>query len=162
MTPDANLPEVIDDELVTDDAPGAALTLFQTSDPRVALERMAAHAKLLVDIVKARRLSQRIGGKEPLLVEAWACLGSCSAFTRSWSGPARRVRRWFPRAGRGTDPRWQDRRCGRGGVLPGRADLVEAGSVCVEVDGADEGDLEGAPRAARRARHLGGLRAHRR
>ena len=37
---------------------------------------MAAHAKLLVDVVKARRLSQRIGGKEPLLVEAWACLGS--------------------------------------------------------------------------------------
>ena len=68
-----NLTEVVDAEL--EDEPGHALTLFQTSDPAVALARMTEHARLLVDVVKSRKLSQRIGGRDHLLVEAWTTLG---------------------------------------------------------------------------------------
>jgi hypothetical protein len=74
MTEDASVPEVVDVE-VDEEEPGTALTLFRTSDPRVALARMSEHAKVLVDVVRDRHLSQRIGNGEHLRVEAWLTLG---------------------------------------------------------------------------------------
>jgi hypothetical protein len=51
------------------------LTLFGTSDPTLALERMATMAGLLVDVVRERNLVKRISGSEYLLAPAWAVLG---------------------------------------------------------------------------------------
>jgi hypothetical protein len=50
--------------------------LFGTTDPRVTLARMSECASALVDVVKQRRLSVRIQGKEHLTVEAWTTLGA--------------------------------------------------------------------------------------
>jgi hypothetical protein len=73
MSEDGNVLKVVDAEV--DDGPGTAITLFGTNDPKVALARMTEHAKLLVDVVRDRKLSQRIGNQEHLLVEAWTTLG---------------------------------------------------------------------------------------
>jgi hypothetical protein len=74
VSEDWSVPEVVDVE-ADDEEPGTALTLFRTNDPKVALARMSEHAKVLVDVVRDRRLSQRIGNREHLLVEAWTTLG---------------------------------------------------------------------------------------
>jgi hypothetical protein len=50
-------------------------TLFGTTDPRVALERMSELARVLVDVVRSQRLSVRIGGRDHLYAEAWTALG---------------------------------------------------------------------------------------
>jgi hypothetical protein len=55
-------------------APAAPITLFGTSDPRVALERMSELAKALVDVVRSQKLAVRISGREHLTVEAWRTL----------------------------------------------------------------------------------------
>jgi hypothetical protein len=54
--------------------PPAPLTLFGTSDPALALERMAAMARLLVGVVRERKLVKRIAGNDYLLAPAWAVL----------------------------------------------------------------------------------------
>jgi hypothetical protein len=51
------------------------VTLFGTTDPRLALERMSDLATVLVDVVKDRKLSARINGKDFLTAEAWTTLG---------------------------------------------------------------------------------------
>jgi hypothetical protein len=51
------------------------ITLFGTTDPRLARERMADLASVLVDVVKDRGLSVRINGKDFLPAEAWTTLG---------------------------------------------------------------------------------------
>ena len=67
---------VIEGELLPDVyEPPAPLTLFGTSDPRVALERMGELAAVLVDVVRDRKLSVRISGREHLTAEAWTTLG---------------------------------------------------------------------------------------
>jgi hypothetical protein len=63
------LPDVIDNPTP------APLTLFGTSDPRVALERMADVATALVDVIRDRKLIARISGREHLTAEAWTTLG---------------------------------------------------------------------------------------
>jgi hypothetical protein len=75
MTEDASVPEVVDVE-VDEVAPGTALTLFQTSDPKIALARMTELATVLVDVVRDRHLSVRISGREHLTAEAWTTVGS--------------------------------------------------------------------------------------
>jgi hypothetical protein len=50
-------------------------TLYRTSDPSVALERMSVLARTLVDVVRSQKLSVRIRGAEYLRVEAWRALG---------------------------------------------------------------------------------------
>jgi hypothetical protein len=54
---------------------GPPLTLFQTSDPRLALERMSDIARALVDVVDSQRLSVCISGRKHLTAEAWTTLG---------------------------------------------------------------------------------------
>ena len=66
--------EVVDAEF--EDEAGTALTLFQTSDPRLALARMSDLATVLVDVVRDRRLSVRISGRDFLTSEAWTTLGA--------------------------------------------------------------------------------------
>lgn len=63
-------------ELDVIEAEVGPVTLFGTADPRATLERMAECAAALVDVVKDRRLSVRIQGKEHLTVEAWTTLGA--------------------------------------------------------------------------------------
>jgi hypothetical protein len=63
-------------ELEIYEGESAPVTLFGTTDPRVTIERMAECASALVDVVKSRKLSVRIQGKEHLTVEAWTTLGA--------------------------------------------------------------------------------------
>jgi hypothetical protein len=51
------------------------ITLFGTTDPRLARERMADLAGVLVDVVKDRGLSVRVNGRDFLTAEAWTTLG---------------------------------------------------------------------------------------
>jgi hypothetical protein len=68
--------EVIAGELVLDEdrTPLLPATLFGTSDPEVALERMAKIAHLLVGVVRDRKLVKRIAGNDYLLAPAWTVL----------------------------------------------------------------------------------------
>jgi hypothetical protein len=66
--------EVIDGELVGYEPP-APITLFGTSDPRVALERMADVATALVDVIDTRKLYATINGRKHITVEGWTTLG---------------------------------------------------------------------------------------
>jgi hypothetical protein len=70
-------------------APVAPVTLFGTSDPSVALERMSEVAKALVDVVRAQKLAVRISGREHLAVEAWTTLGGMLGVVPicEWSRP---------------------------------------------------------------------------
>jgi hypothetical protein len=69
--------EIIEGELVPDviSAAPAPITLFGTSDPRLALARMAEIATALVDVIDARRLYVTIGGRKHITVEGWTTLG---------------------------------------------------------------------------------------
>jgi len=67
--------ETIDGELVSYEEPTPA-TIFRTSDPRVALERMTEASKLLFTVVEDRKLYVTIGGKKHLFVSAWTTLGA--------------------------------------------------------------------------------------
>jgi hypothetical protein len=51
------------------------ITLFGTTDPRLAMERMSDLATVLVDVVKDRKLAVRINGRDFLTAEAWTTLG---------------------------------------------------------------------------------------
>jgi hypothetical protein len=51
------------------------ISLFGTTDPRLARERMADLAGVLVDVVKDRGLSVRVNGRDFLTAEAWTTLG---------------------------------------------------------------------------------------
>jgi hypothetical protein len=75
MTDTASAP--IAGELVPyDDEPRPApMTLFGTKDPLVALERMAAIATPLSELVHDRKLFVRIRGNEYLYCSAWKTLG---------------------------------------------------------------------------------------
>jgi hypothetical protein len=66
--------ELIAGELIPYE-PTAPPTLFGTSDPEVALARMAKVAAALVDVVRDRGLVVRISGREHLTAEAWTTLG---------------------------------------------------------------------------------------
>jgi hypothetical protein len=54
--------------------PATSITLFGTSDPGLALTRMATIARLLVDVVRERELVTKIAGNDYLLAPAWAVL----------------------------------------------------------------------------------------
>ena len=66
---------MIEGEVLPDVYAPAPLTLFGTNDPRAALEKMGELAALLVDVVRERKLSVRISGREHLRAEAWTTLG---------------------------------------------------------------------------------------
>jgi hypothetical protein len=67
--------ELVEYEPDTTEPPAGPLTLFGTSDPRIALERMAEVATVLVDVIRDRKLIARINGREHLTAEAWTTLG---------------------------------------------------------------------------------------
>jgi hypothetical protein len=53
----------------------APLTLFGTSDPRVALERMAEIATALIDVIETKKLYATINGRRHITCEGWTTLG---------------------------------------------------------------------------------------
>jgi hypothetical protein len=55
--------------------PAQPLTLFGTSDYRVALERMAEVAGALVDVIEAKHLYAVINGRRHITCEGWTTLG---------------------------------------------------------------------------------------
>src|SRR5262245_30767055 len=61
--------------------PRVPSTLFQTSDPELALQRMATMARLLVGVVRERQLVKRIGDSEYLLAPAWAVLAGMTGLS---------------------------------------------------------------------------------
>jgi hypothetical protein len=73
-------PEIQEAELVE---PGAELvpiepeaaTLYRTSDPRVALERMAEIAKQVANVIDSQRLYARISGKKYVTCPGWKTAG---------------------------------------------------------------------------------------
>jgi hypothetical protein len=67
--------ELVNLESEVETVPAAPLTLFGTSDPCLALERMSDLARVLVDVVRDRKLFARIGGREHRTAEAWTTLG---------------------------------------------------------------------------------------
>ena len=89
MIPDANLPAVVDAELVDDDAPATALTLFKTSDPKVALARMSEHAKRLSTSCATASCRPGSTAGNTCASRRGAASAGCSAFTPSLSGHAR-------------------------------------------------------------------------
>jgi hypothetical protein len=81
--------EIVEGELVPYEQQPGPITLFNTSDPRVALERMSDLAKVLVDLVRSQKLAVRIRGGEHLRVEAWRALGGMIGIypITAWSRP---------------------------------------------------------------------------
>src|SRR4051812_37277011 len=67
--------EVVAGELVVVDSAPAPITLFGTSDPRVALERMADVATVLVDVIEKKQLFASINGRRHITAEGWTTLG---------------------------------------------------------------------------------------
>ena len=65
------------------------ITLFGTDDPSAVVERASSVATALAQVIKERRLSSRISGKEHVNVEGWTLLGSMlGVFAEvEWSRP---------------------------------------------------------------------------
>lgn len=57
-------------------APPAPINLFGTEDPREVVTRASAHAAALADVIRQKKLSASIQGREHVLVEGWTLLGS--------------------------------------------------------------------------------------
>jgi hypothetical protein len=71
--------ELIEGELVDEQPVALALrpsTLFRTSDPSVALQRMAEGAKAVADVIEAQKLYARIRGKKYVLCTGWKTAGA--------------------------------------------------------------------------------------
>jgi hypothetical protein len=66
--------DVVEGDLVPYE-PAAPITLFGTSDPRVALERMAEIATALVDVIETKKLYATINGRRHITCEGWTTLG---------------------------------------------------------------------------------------
>jgi hypothetical protein len=71
--------EIIEGEVladVIDHTLAPPITLFGTSDPRVALDRMADVASALVDVIDTKKLYATINGRKHIIVEGWTTLGA--------------------------------------------------------------------------------------
>jgi hypothetical protein len=79
--------------------PAVPATLFGTSDPRVAIEKMSDLARLLVDVVRDRKLVTRISGKDYLLAPGWAVLGGMTGIVpyTVWTKPTDEGDGWLVR-----------------------------------------------------------------
>ena len=62
-----------DGEVVPQRAP---MTLFGTDDPQAVVERASSVATALASVIKERKLSSKISGKDHVNVEGWTLLGS--------------------------------------------------------------------------------------
>jgi hypothetical protein len=87
-------------EPANNDPPAAPPTLFGTSDPRLALERMADVATVLVDVIRDRKLIVSISGREHLTAEAWTTLGGMLGVVPiiTWTRPLEDGSGWEARA----------------------------------------------------------------
>ena len=92
----------------------APVTLFGTNDPVAVVERASTVATALAEVIKKRKLTSRISGKEHVQVEGWTLLGSMlGVFAEvEWSKP--------------TDNGWEARAIARtlGGQVVGAADAM--------------------------------------
>ena len=82
--PDGDLlPELYESQSAT------PATLFGTSDPARALDKMAEIAKLLIGVVEQRNLVKRISGNDYLLAPAWAVLAGMTGLApyTVWTRP---------------------------------------------------------------------------
>jgi hypothetical protein len=83
--------EVVEGELLPDvyETSPVPSTLFGTSDPTLAMERMAHMARLLVDVVRDRKLVMKIAGNEYLLAPGWAVLAGMTGLSpyTTWTRP---------------------------------------------------------------------------
>ena len=83
--------EVVQGELLPDvyEATPVPSTLFGTSDPAIAMERMAQMARLLVGVVRDRKLVMKISGSEYLLAPGWAVLAGMTGLSpyTAWTRP---------------------------------------------------------------------------
>ena len=75
-----------DGEVVT---PRAPMTLFGTDDPAAVVDRASTVATALASVIKERKLSSKISGKDHVNVEGWTLLGSMlGVFAEvEWSRP---------------------------------------------------------------------------
>jgi hypothetical protein len=73
MTPETEIQQTAELERYQPVPP--PLTLFGTSDPRVALERMAEIATALVDVIETKKLYATINGRRHITCEGWTTLG---------------------------------------------------------------------------------------
>ena len=108
--------------------------------PKATLDRMARCAEALVDVVKSRRLSVTISGREHLTVEAWTTLGGMVGVYAVIAWTKRTRPRTATSRARSPDPCRPSRRCGRGGMLEARAHLAQPRRLRASLDGPDEGD----------------------
>jgi hypothetical protein len=83
--------EVLEGEVLPElyEATPVPSTLFGTSDPTLAMERMALMARLLVDVVRDRKLVMKISGHEYLLAPGWAVLAGMTGLSpyTAWTRP---------------------------------------------------------------------------
>lgn len=83
--------EVLEGEVLPElyEAAPVPSTLFGTSDPTLAMERMALMARLLVDVVRDRKLVMKISGNEYLLAPGWAVLAGMTGLSpyTAWTRP---------------------------------------------------------------------------
>ena len=63
----------VDGEIIEQRAP---ITLFGTDDPTAVVDRASAVATALAKVIKERKLSSRISGRDHVNVEGWTLLGS--------------------------------------------------------------------------------------
>jgi hypothetical protein len=80
---------VTEDGEVVEPASRAPMTLFGTDDPAAVVDRASAVATALAKVIKERKLSTKIGGKDHVQVEGWTLLGSMlGVFAEvEWSRP---------------------------------------------------------------------------
>ena len=155
--------EVVQGELLPDvyEATPVPSTLFGTSDPTLALERMAQMARLLVDVVRDRKLVMKISGNEYLLAPGWAVLAGMTGLSpyTAWTRPLE--------DGTGYIARVEVRRVADGAVISAAEQVcsrserkwAKAEEHALHGDGADarlEPRAQGAAAADRRARGLQG------
>ena len=87
-------------ELEVYEQPAGMATLFGTTDPKVALERMGEIAAALADVVDRQKLYTRIGAGRHVRVEGWQTLGGLVGVNAiiAWTRPLPDGNGWEARA----------------------------------------------------------------
>ena len=137
-------------------------TLFGTSDPTLALERMALMARLLVDVVRDRKLVMKISGNEYLLAPGWAVLAGMTGLSpyTAWTRPLEDGTGYIARV-EVRARRRRRRHLGRGaGVHALGAQVGEGRRARAHGDGADARLEPCSPRSAPADRRARGLQGH--
>ena len=145
---------------MTEEPMSAPITLFGTSDPKIALARMADDAKAVVEVIDDQKLYAPISGKKYVKVHRLEDGGRHVRPlppTRCGHGQTRRETATSP--GSRPHPGWAHNRGRRGRMRPRRGPLEGQASARAALDGGDESNLARIPRAARANLRDGGLPA---